>query len=474
MSNIKTPLIALVGRPNVGKSTLFNALTGKRQALVADYSGVTRDRRYGEVAIDALGGREVRVVDTGGWMPEMWRRERGDKELLENIEKQVLTALEEAAVIVQIADAREGVTNLDEDIGNFIRRLGKPYVIAANKVDRPDLSFFEHDFYTLGPDAVVPISAEHRLGLQPLLESLIPFFQEYADAGTVTTKAEKIKVCIVGRPNVGKSSLLNQIAGEVRSVASSEPGTTTDPVDIEIEREGRIFTIVDTAGIRRHAKRKNEVENLSVMYAERNLAQADIAFLVLDAADGVTAQDSTIASLVEESGCTTIIIANKWDLAPQEVHSAQDGMKKYAEVAFKEMPFLEFAPILAISAEHGRLYGANPGQDAVDAPAWDLPRELDDIWSFALELVDARKQKVEQKELQELIDNAIASGPRIAESIGELRRVHQVGNRPPQFLAYVKDNRAIPESYRRFLVRVVREKYGFRGNPIRWIFRRKS
>jgi GTP-binding protein len=478
------PLIALVGRPNVGKSSLFNALTKKRQALVSDFSGVTRDRRFGEVKVDALAGKPVRVVDTGGWMPDHYRRERGDRELLENIEKQVLQALEEASVIVQIVDAREGVTPLDEEIGRFIRKMGKPFYIAANKVDRPDLSFQESEFYALGPDEVMPISAEHKLGIQGLLEKMLPHLGEYGELPKVKdedeeekeTKAamETIKVCIVGRPNVGKSSLLNQIVGELRSVASSEAGTTTDPVDVEIERNGQGFVIIDTAGIRRHAKRKNEVENLSVMYAERNLQQADIAFLVLDTEEGVTAQDSTIAAAVEESGCTAIIIANKWDKAPNFVQDSKDGITKFAEMAHKEVPFLEYAPILCISAEKGLLYGAHPGADAEGAAEWEFPTELNDIWSFALQLVQAREVRVSQAEIRGIVEDAVMRGPRIIEEIGSLRKIHQVGNRPPQFLAFVRDPNKIPDSFRRYLSRAVREKYGFRGNPIRWVFRRKS
>ncbi len=470
------PQIALVGRPNVGKSSLFNALTGRKRAIVADFSGVTRDRRFGTARPLPYGERPISVVDTGGWMPDAFRRDRSDVELLSEIEKQVLLALKESSVIVVVVDIREGLTALDEAIVASVRRIGRPFVIAANKADKGGELYAIGDFYTLGADVVIPVSAEHKLGLVDFWESLAPFFKDYlaADSVTAAPDASAIRVCIVGRPNVGKSSFLNRLSGEERSVASAISGTTTDPVDVELVRDGRKFILVDTAGIRRHAKREHDVENLAVMYAERNLNEADVAFLVLDSEDGVTTQDARIGALVEESGCTAIVVANKWDKAPEAVRNSKDGVKKYREKMEKEMPFLDYAPLVAISAERGKLYGAWEGSDALDAvDPWPLPETLDDLWRFAAYLIDCRNAKIAPEEISEVVQQAMDVGPQWVGEIGELRRIHQVGQRPPQFLAFVRDANKIPEAFRRYLSRTVRERWGYRGNPIRWVFKHR-
>lgn len=466
-------MISLVGRPNVGKSSLFNALVGKKKALVLDFEGVTRDRRIEVAKVDALNDRLVKVCDTGGWMPEQWRKGREDKETLRNIETQILKALEESAVIVLIMDIREGVTSLDRDITTYIRKLGVPFVIAANKADEPNQTYELADFYELGADDVIPLSAEHKRGIVDFWERIEKFLPKEA----VLPRDEEglVRVCIVGRPNVGKSSLLNRIVGEERSVASSIPGTTTDPVDVEIERGGQRFLVVDTAGIRRHAKRENDVEDLGVLYATRNLNDSDIALLVIDAEQGITTQDSRIAKLVEESGCGVIILANKWDNAPHHIKSdSAEGVKKFREIVEAEWPFLDFAPLVAISAEKGKVYGSAEGTDALEpAGPWSLPRDLEGIWGLAMDLIAARNVKVSKEELKEVVDEALAVGPNWAEDLGNFRNLHQVGHRPPQFLAMVRDANKIPEALRRYLKRSVRERFGFRGNPIRWVFRHK-
>jgi GTP-binding protein len=468
-------MISMVGRPNVGKSSLFNALLGRKQALVMDYEGVTRDRRFGSVAVEALNGKTVKICDTGGWMPSNWRKGREDSELLMNIEKQILKALEESAVIVLVMDIREGLTPLDKDIVNDIRRLGLKFVIAANKADEQNGTYQIGEFYSLGAEEVIPVSAEHKWGVYEFWEKIARFLPD-EEPKEPEDKRDVFRVAIVGRPNVGKSSFLNQIVGEERSVASDMPGTTTDPVDVEIERAGKKFIVVDTAGIRRHAKRKDEVEELAVMYAERNLAKADLAFLLVDASDGITSQDSRIANLVEDAGCTVIVVANKWDMAPHELKSdSAEGMKKFREIMEKEWPFLDFAPIVAISAAKGKLYGAAEGTDSEEAiDPWNLPKNFDELWSFALDLIAAREQSISPTDLKDLVNEAFAVGPKWGNNLGDLRQVHQVGNRPPQFIAFVKDANKVPESLRRYLKRVVRERYGFRGNPIRWVFKHRG
>lgn len=464
-------MISLVGRPNVGKSSLFNALLKKKQALVMDFEGVTRDRRFAFAEPEELNKRRVRICDTGGWVPESWRKNREDKEILQNIEVQVKKALEESAVIVLVMDIREGVTHLDEEITTYIRRMGIPFVIAANKADVFQQEFQMAEFYALGADDVIPVSAEHKLGLGEFWERIAKYLPEEEKAAEIFEKP--LRVAIVGRPNVGKSSFLNQLAGEERSVASAIAGTTTDPVDLEITREGRKFIVVDTAGIRRHSKRENDVEDLAVMYATRALNEADLAFMMIDAEDGITTQDSRIAALVEESGCTCIILANKWDKAPQDLKSdKEDSLDKFREIIDKEWPFLDFAPLVALSVQRNRVYGAKEGADS-DTPEgpWNLPRSIDELWPFALELIQARQHEISPEELKEIVDEAFAVGPNWIEHLGNFRKMHQVGNRPPQFLAFVRDANKVPEALRRYLKRAVRARYGYRGNPIRWVFK---
>lgn len=469
----KRSMISLVGRPNVGKSSLFNALVKKKKALVMDFEGVTRDRRFETVKVESLQNKLVRVCDTGGWMPESWRKTREDKEMLQNIEQQILKALEESAIVVLVMDIRQGITPLDEEIVSFIRKQGHPFVIAANKADVFQESFQMSEFYRLGAKEVIPVSAEHRLGLEEFwlkVDKYLPVLSEE------TTREDIYKICIVGRPNVGKSSFLNLLVGENRSVASAIAGTTTDSVDMEIEREGQRFLLVDTAGIRRHAKRKDDVEDLGVMYAKRNLDEADLAFLMIDCEEGITSQDSRIAKLVEESGCACIILANKWDKAPQHIKSeAGEGVKKFRELIEKEWPFLDFAPLIGISAERGKIYGAREGSDALEPTTpWNLPQRVEDLWRFCMDLLEARNQKVTDEDLKELVEEAFAVGPNWIDHLGEFRKLHQVGTRPPQFIAFVKDANDVPEALRRYLKRSIRERFGYRGNPIRWVFKHKS
>jgi GTP-binding protein len=376
-------------------------------------------------------------------------------------------------------DIRAGLTPLDQHIADCLRKLGKPYFIAANKADEQGELYSFAEFYELGPTAIVPVSAEHRLGVADLWENIfdsIPAEVRSVKIADVQTKVipstNEFKICIVGRPNAGKSSLLNAIIGEERVIATDVPGTTTDPVDVEFEHGDYRFTLVDTAGIRRHAKRKDDVENLSVMYAERNLAQADLAFLVLDAEDGITSQDETIAALIEESGCAAIVLANKWDKAPEELRQQQNGLEKFAEMAKKQMPFLEFAPLVALSAKAKKIYGSAAGADQLDAAPWPEPKNFSELWDFVADIIKAREYMIPAEELSEVIRHVIAVGPKVSETVGSLRRPHQVGNRPPQFMVYVKAPDKVPESFRRYLSRLMRERYGYRGHPIRWVFKR--
>jgi GTP-binding protein len=297
----KLPSIVIVGRPNVGKSTLFNRLTGTRRSIVTNEPGITRDRIYGTAEWE---GRPFEVVDTGGIVPEDKAGIPGE------ILRQARMAIENATRVVLVVDGRTGPVPLDQELAELLRRAGKPPVIAVNKVDSSKQSDLTAQFYELS-DQVIGISAEHGYGIDSLLDDLTEDFAK----GEIPPPAAEINIAIIGRPNVGKSTLLNRLAGAERSIVSEEPGTTRDAVDTVVQHQGRNYRFLDTAGIRRKGKTKLIAEKLSVIMARRHLERADIAILVVDAAVGVTSHDATIASYAEQSGRSVIIVLNKWDLA---------------------------------------------------------------------------------------------------------------------------------------------------------------
>jgi len=324
----RLPSLVIVGRPNVGKSALFNRLTGTRRAIVTDEPGITRDRMYGQ---SEWRGRTVEVVDTGGLVPD-------DKALIPTeILRQARLAIEKAALLVLVVDSQAGLTPLDEELGRLLRATGKPFVVAANKVDSRQQEALAGTFYSLGAP-VFPIAAEHGTGVDDLLDAALDEFYGAAAgdtqaaatnvSSTFVEEAKAIEIAIIGRPNVGKSTLLNQMAGEERSIVSPIPGTTMDNVDTEVVRNGRTYRFVDTAGIRRKSKTKLVAEKLSVVMARRGLERADVAILVIDGEQGVTQGDATIASYAEESGRSVIIVVNKWDLAVEAAQRAADEAAK--------------------------------------------------------------------------------------------------------------------------------------------------
>ncbi len=475
MSSIekKKSTIALVGRPNVGKSTLFNVLTNTRRALVGDRSGVTRDRRFGWNNPEDCNGRVFSIMDTGGWIPKNLRAGEKEEVLMESIESQIILGIEEASLVLLVVDVRQGKTMADEQISQFLLKHNCPFIVLANKSDSFKQSNLEFEFHGMGAKAIFPVSGEHRRGIGDLWTAVDEFLSPLPTLPvSVPIPSEKpIRVGIVGRPNVGKSSLLNTLLGEERVVTSSIPGTTTDPVDVSFTREEQEFLLLDTAGIRRHSKRTNIVEQLAVMYAERNVKSVDLVFLVLDAMDGITSQDARVAAIVHKSGCGTIIIANKWDLAPKEVRrDSQEQIGSFVKIIRKELPFLNYAPVLAFSCKRSKVYAGKMGVGAEKS----LPKDMMKIWSLVKELVEERKQKVFTSDLNRLVQKCIHSGPNISQNVGKIYFAHQLGGNSPTFCAHVRNPTQVPKTYQRYLERATRERYGFRGYPIRWVFRGKE
>src|ERR1700677_382546 len=351
----KLPSIVIVGRPNVGKSTLFNRLTGTRRSIVTNEPGITRDRIYGTANWE---GRSFQVVDTGGIVPEDKAGIPGE------ILRQARVAIENATRVVQVVDGRTGPTPLDEELALLLRRAAKPPVRAVNKVDMPKQAEMAAQFYELG-DEIFPLSAEHGFGLDTLLDALTENFPR----GDVVVEKPYVNIAIIGRPNVGKSTLLNQLVGAERSIVSPEPGTTRDAVDTVVERHGKTYRFLDTAGIRRKGKTKLIAEKLSVIMARQHLERADIAVIVVDGSVGVTSHDATIASYAEQSGRSVIIAMNKWDLALESAQEKAAKEKKhggkgsggnpsklladYVPMVREKFKFLAFAPIVFLSALPG-------------------------------------------------------------------------------------------------------------------------
>src|ERR1700691_5392404 len=358
----KLPSIVIVGRPNVGKSTLFNRLTGTRRSIVTNEPGITRDRIYGKAEWD---GRGFEVVDTGGLVPEDKAGIPGE------ILRQARVAIKSASCVVQVVDGREGPVPLDQELAQLLRNAGKPPVLAVNKVDSPKQTELAAQFYELG-DEIFPISAEHGFGIDTMLDALTADFA----LGEAPESRPDINIAIIGRPNVGKSTLLNQLVGAERSIVSAQPGTTRDAVDTVVERHGKTYRFLDTAGIRRKGKTKLIAEKLSVIMARRHLENADIAVIVVDGSVGVTSHDATIASYAEQSGRSVIIAMNKWDLALESAQEKAAKEKKHGGkfVAFNanklvqdyeplvraRLKFLSYAPVVFLSAKTGenidRLY----------------------------------------------------------------------------------------------------------------------
>jgi GTP-binding protein len=436
------PTVVILGRPNVGKSTLFNKLTGTRRSIVGDEPGITRDRIYGRVE---WRGREFRVVDTGGIIPD-------ERDLIPaNILRQARAALEDASLILMVTDARAGITPLDEELAVLARSVRKPVFVAANKVDTARLEADAAEFERWGFDEVFPVSAEHGNGVAELLDAAL----EIVPAPEVREEVRyEIRLSIVGRPNVGKSSLINRLTGEERVIVSPIPGTTRDAVDTDIEYEGATFRLVDTAGIRRKGKTEMMAEKLSVIMARRHLEGADVAILLIDAIEGPTHLDATIGGYAHEAGASLIIAVNKWDAVEKDTYTTQQYEQRIRDM----MKFADYAPIVFISAKTGQ--------------------RVTKLLDIAGEAYRERNKRVSTSELNRFFERNLEQPRATTSSRYPIRVLYltQAGVSPPTFIVFTsaRSPRArLHFSYERYLENRLREEFRFFATPIRIKQRRK-
>ncbi len=456
-------MVAIVGRPNVGKSTLFNRLARKRLALVEDIPGVTRDRHYAETE---WRGHEFTLIDTGGFLPEE------SDSLLKSVREQAQLAVEESDVILFVVDGRAGLTAADEAVAAFLRKSKKPLILAANKIDsaiHEDRTWFT-EFYRLGFENTVSISAEHGRGIDEMMEQVarhlppLPEQQEEeevlegegeegqeADETAETEAAEQpIHLAICGRPNVGKSTLVNALLGEERLVASPVPGTTTDPIDSELEWKGRHFILTDTAGIRRKKNIAQRVEQYSVIAALKTIERSEVAVLVLDATEPAVDQDARIAGIAEEKGRALIIVVNKWDQVEKKPGTEEEG-RAWVK---KQFPFAQYAPVVFASAKT---------RFRVEK-VLELARELSDQYRFRARTPQLNKLL---ESIQESHPAPLAKGRRV-----RLYYIAQVATQPPTFMINCSQPEAVPDSYKRHLVNEIRNAFGLKV-PMRLLLRER-
>ncbi len=483
----KMASLVIVGRPNVGKSTLFNRLTGTRRSIVTNEPGITRDRIYGEAE---WRGHRFEVVDTGGIVPD-------DKALIpQEILRQAHVAIEKAALLLLVVDSHAGVTPLDEELARLLRSTGKPFFVAVNKVDSPLQEGNAGAFHRIGAQ-VFPVTAEHGTGVDDLLDAAIAEVypgagQTAPPAGTNVESAEErepVEIAIIGRPNVGKSTLLNRMVGEERSIVSPTPGTTMDTVDTEVTRDGRVYRFVDTAGIRRKGKTNLVAEKLSVVMARRGLERADVALLVVDSEQGVTQGDAQIASYAEESGRSVIIVMNKWDLAAPAARQAGERdaattkgkskraaeekrgagraagaapseeldkgklLSEYEAMVRGKLKFLSYAPIVFLSAKTGE--------------------RAQKLYPLIDQVAAARRRRIATPELNRWLkeDVDLQRGTTPKARPVRIYYLTQAKTAPPTFLLFTNQKTPLHFSFERFLENRLREKFDFSGTPVRFVQR---
>ena len=432
------PIVAIVGQPNVGKSTLFNRIINERVAIVEDRPGVTRDRNYARAS---WMGHQFSIIDTGGITWE-------DSTIDEEIRAQAEIAIEEADVIVMLADASQGVTSLDERIAHLLYRADKPVLLAVNKADNPEQRTDIYYFYSLGLCYPIPVSGSHGTGIGDLLDEVVKNFSPDAEK----TEEGVISFSVIGRPNVGKSSIVNRLLGEERVIVANEEGTTRDAIDTPFVKDGTKFRVVDTAGIRRRGKVYEKTEKYSVMRAMSAMERSDVAILVLDASTGIREQDKHVAGYAHEAGLGMIIAVNKWDLPKKDSSSGKD----FEAVIREEFSYLDYAPIVFVSAKTGK--------------------NIDQLPKMVKEVYENKNQRIQSSVLNDLLLEAsrLVPAPMVK---GKRLRVYymtQVKTNPPTFVVFCNDPELMHFSYQRFLINQLRENFDFTGTPIKILPRKRK
>jgi len=433
------PIVAIVGRPNVGKSTFFNRVTGTRDALVDDLPGVTRDRHYGDAHWQDV---DFTLVDTGGFP--------GDDadDFAHKIRFQIIQAIDDADVIILMLDGKSGISPFDEDVVQILRSQKKPVFYAVNKIDGAEQEAKLYDFYSLGIEKLYPVSAEHRYGISDFLDDLTDFLPKTLPE----EPGDLIRLAVVGKPNVGKSSLINRILGEKRLLVSDTPGTTRDSIDSVCRVDGKSYLLIDTAGIRRKAKVSKKLEKFSIIKALRSLDRCDVALIVIDAHQGVTEQDINVAGYAFERKCGCIFLLNKWDLVEKDTQT----VKRFQDRLRMEAKFLSFAPILTISALTGLRI----------LKIFSMVEEV--YRQYAFRIGTGQLNKIFEQAIQKN-EPALFRGRRL-----KFYYATQVSTGPPSFICFVNYPDAVHFSYRRYLVNQIREKAGLDKTPIRIIFRKRT
>ncbi len=435
------PVVAVVGRPNVGKSTLFNAIAGHRISIVKDTPGVTRDRIYADA--EWL-GHNFTLIDTGGIEPN------GEDIILSKIREQAQIAIDTADVIIFMTDVREGLMDADHQVADMLRKSKKPVMLVVNKVDNfeamtPDV----YEFYNLGLGDPIPISSTNRAGLGDMLDKLVEHFEALK---LEDEDDDRPRVAVIGKPNVGKSSIINKIVGESRVIVSSVAGTTRDAIDTDVVYNGKEYVFIDTAGLRRKAKVKEDIERFSVIRAVSAVERADVAILVIDALEGVTEQDAKIAGIAHDNGCGIIIAVNKWDAVEKNDKTVYEYTNKVRQV----LSFMDYAEIVFISAKSGQR----------------LPKlfELIDM------VLENQSMRIATGVANEILSEAVALHQPPSDRGKRLKLYYmtQVAVRPPTFVIFVNNRQLMHFSYTRYIENKIREAFGFRGTPIKIIIRERT
>lgn len=433
-------LVAIVGRPNVGKSTLFNRLTSARTAIVEKMPGITRDRLYGLVE---WSGRQFTIIDTGGVTFER------ENLLSEQVRRQAEVAIEEATVILLILDAREGLTPLDGEIASFLRRSGKPIIPVVNKVDTPEDHYYLYSFYSLGLGEPRPVSSAHGRGIGDLLDNIYSALPEQEDP---LYPPDTIKVAVMGRPNVGKSSLVNTLLGEERVIVSEQPGTTREAVDSRFQYKNRNYILIDTAGVRKKSQVKEKVEYYSVLRSLGAADRSDLALLLLDGAEGVTEQDIKLAGYIDGAGKGLILVVNKWDL----VDTKEESRRQLEKDIRHKIAFAGYAPITFISALTGR--------------------RVERLFPLINRIWEEQRRRLPTSWLNQLVADAVLMTPPPTVKGRRLKIYYATQPKisPPTFVLFVNDPRLMHFSYLRYLENRLRESFEYFGTPIRFIINKRS